>query len=50
MKRIKILNFKGIRSLEELSLYKKEECEKENNLLLYAENGGGKLRFLRLLD
>lgn len=44
MKKIKISNFKGIQFLQELSLYKKnqDEYETDVNLLLYAENGGGK--------
>lgn len=44
MKKISISNFKGIKLLQELSLYKKleDQYEKEVNLLLYAENGGGK--------
>lgn len=43
MKKITISNFKGIKTLPELSLTKHQDgCEKEVNLLLYAENGGGK--------
>lgn len=44
MKRITISNFKGIKSLKDLCLYKSLQGggEKEVNLLLYAENGGGK--------
>ena len=39
MKKIRISNFKGIKSLQELNLCK---SAREVNLLLYAENGGGK--------
>jgi hypothetical protein len=44
VKRITISNFKGIKSLKDLCLYKSLQGggEKEVNLLLYAENGGGK--------
>ena len=43
MKKITISNFKGIKTLPDLSLTKSQDgCEKEVNLLLYAENGGGK--------
>lgn len=43
MKKITISNFKGIKTLPELSLTKLQDGdEKEVNLLLYAENGGGK--------
>ena len=43
MKKITISNFKGIKTLPELCLTRQQEgCEKEINLLLYAENGGGK--------
>lgn len=43
MKKITISNFKGIKTLPDLSLTRSQDgCEKEVNLLLYAENGGGK--------
>ena len=43
MKKITISNFKGIKTLPELSLTKLQDGdEKEVNLLLYAENGGEK--------
>lgn len=44
MKKITISNFKGIKSPLQLDLYTVDNnnIEKESNLLLYAENGGGK--------
>ena len=43
MKKITISNFKGIKTLPDLSLTRSHDgCENEVNLLLYAENGGGK--------
>lgn len=44
MKRIVISNFKGIKFPLQLNLYTLDNngIEKESNLLLYAENGGGK--------